>query len=97
MPKFGLSLWYYLLNACRCGYEGTSYYVRTSSRKPKLSASYLCIHSSPEVITHSTPLSIQADLHTTLTICGSTNQSNASSRTGFEKKVFVLHITELEP
>ena len=58
--------------------------VCTCCRKPKMSASNLCIYSTPEVITHSAPLSIKAHLNTALTVIGSTNQSDASNRTSYE-------------
>ena len=59
--------------------------VITRARIAKLSASHVGINSCPSIVTHSSPVSIQTHLHSTIQTSRTISQSNAATRTSCGK------------
>ena len=65
----------------------------TCWREPKLPASYICISTSPRIITNSAPLVVIADLNSTLTRVCSTPKSDVTETTHLICIVQLKHLT----
>ena len=68
----------------------------TVSREAQLSADHTCIHTTPEIMTYSSPHSIDAQLYTTLVCIGATNQPEVSSSTGCGIKCLSLTVDSVQ-
>ena len=62
------------------------WYRLTCSKVAQLSASHIGINSGPEVITDSTPHTIEAHLHTTSVWCWPTHQPDVTSTTSYNRE-----------
>ena len=66
---------------------------QTCWREPKLPASYICISTSPLIITNSAPLVVIADLNSTLTRVCSTLKSDVTKCTHVICIIQLKHLT----